>query len=77
VLNPESKFKSKSLIDIFLHRGSDAVAQWLYFPIATLGLAGIAWLCAGFCLALLGSTTYLGRAFERQRRDETAPPGKP
>jgi AAA family ATP:ADP antiporter len=73
VLNPESKFKSKSFIDIVLHRGSDAVAQWLYVPIAMLGvgLSGMAWICGGFCLAMLGATTYLGRAFERQRKAES------
>jgi AAA family ATP:ADP antiporter len=70
VLNPESKFKSKSVIDILLHRGSDAVAQWVYLPFATLGLAGISWICAGFCVALLGATTYLGRAFEQRRAAE-------
>jgi AAA family ATP:ADP antiporter len=67
VLNPESKFKSKSLIDIVVHRGTDAVAQWLYLPIAGLGLMGVSWICVGLCLALLGVTIYLGRAFERQR----------
>jgi AAA family ATP:ADP antiporter len=70
VLNPESKFKSKSFIDIVLHRGTDAVAQWLYVPIAALGLAGVSWICVGLCLALLAATVYLGRAFERQRRGE-------
>lgn len=67
VLNPESKFKSKSLIDIVLHRGTDAVAQWMYVPIAALGLAGISWICVGLSLAMLAVTVYLGRAFERQR----------
>ena len=38
VLNPESKFKSKSLIDTVLQRGSDAVAQWLYLLIAGIAL---------------------------------------
>ena len=37
VLNPESKFKSKSLIDTVLQRGSDAAAQWLYLLIAGIG----------------------------------------
>jgi AAA family ATP:ADP antiporter len=67
VLRPESKFKSKSLIDTVLQRGADAGAQWLYNPLAGLGLAGIAWICVGFCVAMLGVTTYLGRAFERGR----------
>lgn len=72
VLNPESKFKSKSLVDILLHRGSDAVAQSLYWPLARMeaGMVGIAWICAGFCVAMLGATTYLGRAFERRRKAE-------
>lgn len=69
VLNPESKFKSKSFIDIVLHRGSDAIAQWIYTPIALLGvgLAGVAWICAGFSTVMLAATLYLGRAFERRR----------
>jgi AAA family ATP:ADP antiporter len=71
VLNPESKFKSKSLIDTVLQRGADAVAQWIYLPLAALGLAGISWICAGFCLALLGVTIYLGRAFEQRQRQES------
>ena len=37
-----------------------------------LGLAGIAWVCAALCVAMLGATTYLGRAFEARRRDESA-----
>jgi AAA family ATP:ADP antiporter len=70
VLNPESKFKSKSLIDTVLQRGADVVSQWLYLLVAGIGLVGIAWLCAGFCVAMLGATTYLGRAFEKRRQDE-------
>jgi AAA family ATP:ADP antiporter len=72
VLNPESKFKSKSLIDTVVQRGGDATAQWLYNPLATLGLAGISWICLGFCVAMLGVTTFLGRTFERDRRSEAA-----
>ena len=40
VSNPESKFKSKSLIDTVLQRGADSVAQWLYVLIAGIGLVG-------------------------------------
>jgi AAA family ATP:ADP antiporter len=73
VLNPESKFKSKSLLDVVLHRGTDAVAQWVYLPIAGLGLAGVSWICLALCAGLLGATIYLGRAFERKRRESGAP----
>jgi AAA family ATP:ADP antiporter len=64
VLNPESKFKSKSLIDTVLHRGSDALAQWLYLLIAGITLSGIAWMCAGLCVLLLGLMRILGKGFE-------------
>lgn len=69
VLNPESKFKSKSLIDTVLQRGSDVMSQWLYVGVAGLGLAGIAWLCAGISVLLLGATRTLGRTFEMRRQD--------
>jgi AAA family ATP:ADP antiporter len=68
VLNPESKFKSKSLIDTVLQRGADTGAQWLYLLVAAAGLAGIAWMCAGLCVALLGATLSLGKAFDHRQR---------
>jgi AAA family ATP:ADP antiporter len=67
VINPESKFKSKSLIDTVLQRGADSLGQWVYVLVSPLGLAGIAWLCAGLSVALLGATMRLGRAFETRR----------
>lgn len=69
VLNPESKFKSKSLIDTVLQRGADTAAQWLYVAISGIGLVGISWLCAGLCVGLLGATRTLGRMFERRRTE--------
>ena len=72
VLNPESKFKSKSLIDTVLQRGSDVTSQWLYVVVANVGLAGIAAMCAVVSVALLAATRTLGRAFETRRADEGA-----
>jgi AAA family ATP:ADP antiporter len=72
VLNAESKFKSKSLIDTVLQRGADAAAQWLYVAIAAIGLVGISWLCAGLCVVLLGATVSLGKAFESRQRGDPA-----
>jgi len=72
VANPESKFKSKSLIDTVLHRGSDAMAQWIYPLIAGIGLVGIAWVCAGLCVVLMGLARYLGKTFEFRERDTHA-----
>jgi AAA family ATP:ADP antiporter len=55
VLNPESKFKSKSLIDTVLQRGADTAAQWLYRAVAGIGWRHrvVARRCAS---ALLGLT---------------------
>jgi ATP:ADP antiporter, AAA family len=68
VLNPESKFKSKSLIDTVLQRGSDAGAQALYKLVEAAGVVGLSWLCIGLCAGLLVSTRTLGRAFETRQR---------
>ncbi len=65
VLNPESKFKSKSLIDTVLQRGTDALAQQAYLLVVGLGMAGVAGLCALMCVLLLPITRSLGATFER------------
>jgi len=76
VLNPESKFKSKSLIDTVLQRGADSFAQWVYVLISFLGLAGVAWLCAGMCIVLLGATRRLGSAFDTRQKMDTPVPAR-
>ena len=73
VLNPESKFKSKSLIDTVLQRGADSAAQWLYVLVAGVGLAGFAWMCGALSLVLLAATASLGRAFETRRQKSDVP----
>lgn len=69
VVNVESKFKSKSLIDTVLQRGTDAGAQWLYTiltSVAGLGLVGWSWLSAVICFGLVAATRSLGSAFEQR-----------
>ncbi len=66
VLNPESKFKSKSLIDTLLQRGGDSAGQATYPLVAGLGLSGVAWACAGVCVLMLAGALWLGSAFGRQ-----------
>jgi AAA family ATP:ADP antiporter len=68
VLNPESKFKSKSLIDTLLQRGGDSLGQALYGPMAGLGLAGVAWIGAALSLAMLGAAASIGGAYARQEQ---------
>ncbi len=77
VLNPESKFKSKSLMDTLLQRGADSVGNWAYVLVSGFGLAGIAGISAGICLALLLATLWLGNVFERQEALEANTLGTP
>jgi ATP:ADP antiporter, AAA family len=72
VLNPESKFKSKSALDTVITRGADAFGQWVYLFVAPLGLGGLAWLGAGLCVLLFGATRLLGRAFDSRQADRPA-----
>jgi AAA family ATP:ADP antiporter len=65
VLNPESKFKSKSLIDTLLQRGGDSLGQVSYPLVAGLGLAGVAWVCVVICVLMLGVAQALARGFQR------------
>jgi ATP/ADP translocase len=67
VLNPESKFKSKSLIDTVLQRGSDTGGQALYKLVEGTGIVGMSWMCVALCAGLLISTRSLGRDFENRR----------
>jgi AAA family ATP:ADP antiporter len=67
VLNPESKFKSKSLIDTVLQRGGDTIGQALYKLIQGAGVVTMSWFLVGICVGLLLATRVLGRAFEARR----------
>jgi AAA family ATP:ADP antiporter len=66
VLSPESKFKSKSLLDTVLQRGSDSLGNALYLLISGLGLAVIAGVCAAACVLLTMGARWLGAAFADQ-----------
>jgi AAA family ATP:ADP antiporter len=65
ILNPESKFKSKSLIDTLLQRGGDSVSQMTYPLVAGLGLAGVSWVLAGVSAVMLVVALWLGTVFAR------------
>jgi len=66
VLGPESRFKSKSLLDTLLQRGADSLGNGLYLLVASLGLAGIAALSASACVLLTIGARWLGAAFADQ-----------
>jgi AAA family ATP:ADP antiporter len=66
VLSPQTKFKSKSLIDTLLQRGSDSLGNGLYVLVSGLGLAVLSGLCAAACVLLLVGARWLGAAFADQ-----------
>jgi AAA family ATP:ADP antiporter len=66
VTSSASKFKSKSLIDTVLHRGSDSIGNGIYVLVSDLRLAAIAGLCAAACLLLVMGARRLGAAFADQ-----------
>jgi AAA family ATP:ADP antiporter len=65
VLNPESKFKSKSLIDTLLQRGGDSLSQLTYPLVAGFGLVGVSWVLAGVSAVMLVIALWLGSVFAR------------
>jgi AAA family ATP:ADP antiporter len=73
VLNPESKFKSKSLIDTVLQRGGDSLSQAAYPLVAGLGLAGVSAVLAGVSLVMLGVAAWVGTVFGRREADPASP----
>jgi AAA family ATP:ADP antiporter len=73
VLNPESKFKSKSLIDTVLQRGGDSLSQVAYPLVAGLGLAGVSGVLAVVSLVMLAVAAWLGTAFGRRETGPASP----
>jgi AAA family ATP:ADP antiporter len=68
LVNQETRFKAKPVIDIVAYRGGDMITAWLFTGLTQglgLGLAAVAAIGAGIAglWALVG--IYLGRWFER------------
>jgi len=67
IVDAETRFKAKPVIDIVVYRGGDVATAWLYTALtATLGigLAGIAVVSALICAAWAAAGAYLGRKYE-------------
>ena len=75
VVDAETRFKAKPVIDIVVYRGGDVATAWLYTAITAtlgLGLAGVAMISAVICAAWAGAGIYLGRKYEnKETRDGT------
>jgi AAA family ATP:ADP antiporter len=68
VLQPASKFKSKTLLDTLLQRGADSLGSGIYVLLTAAGLVGIAWCGLAACLLLLPIARWLGAAFADRER---------
>jgi len=67
IVDTETRFKAKPVIDIVVYRGGDVATAWLYTALTAtlgLGLAGIAVVSAVICAAWAVAGAYLGRRYE-------------
>jgi AAA family ATP:ADP antiporter len=73
IVDAETRFKAKPVIDIVVYRGGDMVTAWLYTAVTAtlgLGLAGVAIISAFVCAAWAAAGTYLGRSYQRNAASE-------
>ncbi len=66
VLNRETRFKAKPIIDVAVYRGGDVLTAWLFTLLADklgLGLAGIALVIGGVAIAWTLIAIWLGRSY--------------
>jgi AAA family ATP:ADP antiporter len=69
VVDAETRFKAKPVIDIVVYRGGDMATAWLYTAMTAtlgLGLAGVAIFSAFVCAAWAAAGAYLGRSYQRR-----------
>jgi AAA family ATP:ADP antiporter len=75
IVDAETRFKAKPVIDIVVYRGGDVATAWLYTAMtATLGigLAGVALISAIFCAAWAAAGIFLGWSYDnKEQRDGT------
>jgi AAA family ATP:ADP antiporter len=68
IVDRETRFKAKPVIDIVLYRGGDMVTAWVFTFLAKglgLGLAGIAVVISGIAVTWTAVAIYLGRSYNR------------
>ncbi len=66
VVDAETRFKAKPVIDIVVYRGGDMATAWLYTLLTAtfgLGLTGVAVIAAGFAMIWAAAGAYLGRKY--------------
>lgn len=74
LVDRETRFKAKPVIDIVVYRGGDMLTAWMFTLLATglgLGLAGIAMVISGIAALWTMVALHLGRRYERMAADTT------
>ena len=69
IVDSETRFKAKPVIDIVVYRGGDVVTAWFYTALTArlgLGLAGVALISAAVCAVWAAAGVFLGRSYERE-----------
>ena len=70
LVNRETRFKTKPVIDIVVYRGGDMLSSWAYTGLAQgfgLGLAGIALAGTGIALVWAIVAVFIGSAYDHDR----------
>ena len=74
LVDSETRFKSKPVIDTVVYRGSDVATAWFYTKLVSafgLGLAGIAVVGAVVAAAWVATAVHLGRMFEQMETGDS------
>ena len=72
VVDTETRFKAKPVIDIVVYRGGDVATAWLYTAMSSIfgiGLAGIAFIAAGVAAVWAAAGMFLGRSYDRVSKE--------
>ena len=74
VVDDETRYKAKPVIDIVVYRGGDMVTAWFHTALRevfSLSLTGVAIVAAFIAAAWAASGAYLGRTYGEKEREDT------
>lgn len=72
VVDQESKYKAKNVIDTVVYRGGDLSAAWASSFVLSFGVSGLAIFGAAVCLVWFPISIVLGRRYENVRGEDLA-----
>ena len=74
IVDDETRYKAKPVIDIVVYRGGDMVTAWFHTALRevfSLSLAGVAVVAAFIAAVWAASGAYLGRTYKEKEREDT------